>query len=86
MNRVKLTGLWKNTTKIDGHEYLSGNLSATATLQIWPNKFKRTDKDPDFNIFLVQKEPKKPEGTPPPSNSTPPSVSSGIDYLNEIPF
>lgn len=62
MNSIKLTGLWKGKTQVGGHEYLSGSLTATSSLQIWPNKFKRNERDPDFNLVIVQKEAKREDG------------------------
>jgi uncharacterized protein (DUF736 family) len=57
MNGVKLTGLWKNTSK-DGKTYLSGTLGAVRVL-VFPNEYKRTEKDPDFSLFLSPKEDKE---------------------------
>lgn len=51
--KAKLTGLWKNKGK-DGKTYLSGSLGVSA-LMIYPNGFKRSDKDPDYVAYLVQK-------------------------------
>ena len=56
MNGVKLTGLWKNTSK-DGKTYLSGSLGAVRVL-VFPNEYKKTEKDPDFNLLLSPKEDK----------------------------
>lgn len=64
MDGTRLTGVWKNKTK-DGKTYLSGNLGLSRLL-ILPNDFKRTEKDPDFNVFVCPQEKKdKPKnGTP----------------------
>jgi len=61
MNGVKLTGLWKNTGK-DGKTYLSGSLGGARVL-VFPNEFKRGEKDPDFNLVVTPREEKesKPE-------------------------
>ena len=56
--KVKLTGLWENTTT-KGEVYYSGSLG-TAKLLIFKNSFKEKDNDPDFNLFLAPKE-KKPD-------------------------
>lgn len=53
---VKLTGLWKNTK--DGKSYLSGSLG-TARVLVFPNEFKKDEKDPDYNLVLAPKEEKK---------------------------
>ncbi len=60
-SRLKLTGLWRNKTKNGDAEYISGNLTASTGIQIWPNKFKQTDKDPDFIMYIVQREVKRRE-------------------------
>jgi len=56
MNGVKLTGLWKNTSK-DGKPYLSGSLGAVRIL-VFPNEYKKGEKDPGFTLFLSPKEEK----------------------------
>jgi len=57
-NMIKLTGLWKNETK-DKKTYLSGNLTYGTKLLIFQNKFKETDKDPDYNAYIAVKEQKQ---------------------------
>lgn len=57
MNGVKLTGLWKNESK-DGESFLSGSLGGVRVL-VFKNKYKKTDKDPDFNLFFAPKEEKE---------------------------
>ena len=52
-NLVKLTGLWKRKSKKDGSQYLSGNLTPTATMIVLPNTHKRTDKEPDYIAFVT---------------------------------
>lgn len=49
---VKLTGLWKRKSKKDGSQYLSGNLTPTATMIVLPNTKKKTDKEPDYIAFV----------------------------------
>lgn len=88
--RVKLGGLWKNTAK-SGEQYLTGNFSASAGIKIFQNKFKNGEKDPDFIMYLVQKDIKKRE-TAESFNldiaanipSVDPMASSA--NLNDIPF
>jgi len=67
MNGVKLTGLWKNIGK-EGKTYLSGSLGGVRVL-VFANEFKKTEKDPDYNLFFSPKEEKesKPE-TPKPTD------------------
>jgi len=62
MDGTRLTGLWKEKTK-DGKAYLSGKLTATSRLLVFPNERKQNDKDPDFNVFVVpvEKRAEKPE-------------------------
>ena len=55
-SKAKLTGLWRNKGK-DGKTYLSGSLGVSA-LMVYPNGFKRSDKDPDYVAYLVQKDRK----------------------------
>ena len=52
-NLVKLTGLWKRKSKKDGSQYLSGNLTPTATMIVLPNTHKKTDKEPDYIAFVT---------------------------------
>lgn len=56
-NGVRLTGLWKNTSKTSGKNYLSGSLGA-ARLVVFPNEHKDSDKAPDFVAYLVPVEKK----------------------------
>jgi uncharacterized protein (DUF736 family) len=50
---IKVTSLWKNQGK--NGEFFSGNFSPNTRIIIFPNKYKRNDNDPDFNVFLTQK-------------------------------
>jgi hypothetical protein len=50
---IKLTGLWLNTK--DGKQYFSGSLGGAKVL-IFKNDYKKEDKHPDYNLFLVKKE------------------------------
>jgi hypothetical protein len=52
MDGVKITGLWKHKTK-DGHTYLSGTFSGITQLSVMPNTFKRSEKDPDYFVYVV---------------------------------
>jgi hypothetical protein len=53
--RVKLTSLWLKKAK-DGTVYIQGPLSNTANIFIYPNKYKRTDKDPDYTMSITTKK------------------------------
>ena len=59
MNGVKLTGLWKNTSK-EGKTFLSGTLGGVKVL-VFPNEYKKETSDPDFNLFFAPKEDKGSE-------------------------
>lgn len=49
--KLKLTALWSKTLG-NGTTIFTGKLG-DAQIEIWPNKFKQKDNQPDFNIFLV---------------------------------
>ena len=72
MEGTRLTGLWKNRDKA-GKVYLSGSLGL-ARLLVLPNDFKRTEKDPDYNVLLVPAEKR----TGPPASSTPKPEDDGL--------
>jgi len=50
--RIKLGGLWLNRTR-DGREYLSGKLSPTVKLLIFPNDFKSGENQPSHVMYLA---------------------------------
>jgi len=52
---IKLTGLWKSKTK-RGETLLSGSLNAVTSIVILPNSYKKSEKDPDSNIYLKARE------------------------------
>ena len=52
---IKLTGLWKSKTK-KGETLLSGSLNAVSSLVILPNTYKKTEKDPDFYVYLKARD------------------------------
>jgi hypothetical protein len=53
---VKLSGLWKQKTK-DGKPYLSGTIGGAKVL-VFPNEYKKTEKDPDYSLFVAPREEK----------------------------
>ena len=58
MDGVRLTGLWKEKGK-DGRTYLTGSLSPTARLMIFPNSHKKEGgKDPDYFLYVKVNEKK----------------------------
>lgn len=67
MDKLKLTGLWKNTDK-SGNTYLSGSISPIAGVVIMPNTFKKDgEKGPDYYLYLTPKDETKK--TPPPKDT-----------------
>lgn len=62
-NRIRLGAAWLNTDG-NGQQYLSGNLNGAVKLLIFPNGYKRTDNDPDYIIYLAQRDkPAQPANT-----------------------
>jgi len=56
---VRLTGLWRGTTK-DGGTYLSGSISPSSRLLIFANEEKGDgSKAPDYIVYIVPAEKKK---------------------------
>ncbi len=53
--RIKAAALWRNRTR-DGSEYLSGTWGRTRVL-IFSNGFKRGHTDPDFYLYLAERQP-----------------------------
>ena len=51
---IKITGLWKNEDR-NGNTYFSGYLGSAKVL-IFKNKYKETDKQPDYNMFVAPKK------------------------------
>lgn len=67
-NIVKLGGLWANKTR-DGKTFLSGSLGYSAQFMVFKNEYKKAEKDPDYIIYLGQKE-KKEKQDQKPANDT----------------
>ena len=57
---INFGGLWINKDK-NGNEYFSGNFGYGGKILIFPNAFKKGEKDPDY------KNDKKEEGNSAPS-------------------
>lgn len=63
MEKITLTGLWKNEDK-EGKTFLSGQISPGAVLFIMQNGFKEKDsKQPDY-IAYIAKAKKKEDSNP----------------------
>ncbi len=52
---VKLTGLWKLKTA-KGQTFLAGQLGVAKVL-IFKNGSKRSDKEPDYNLYIDEVKP-----------------------------
>ena len=66
---INFGGLWINKDK-NGNEYFSGNFGYGGKILIFPNTFKKGEKDPDYKISICakpDKNDKKEEGNPAPS-------------------
>lgn len=62
MDMIKLTGLWKATDK-NGNTYLSGALNGITQLAVMPNTYKRSEKDPDYFVYVRETKRKKEGGS-----------------------
>ncbi len=83
-DRIKIGSLWQSDLK-DGGIYLSGSFTYGTELLVWPNKFKKTDKEPDYVVYLCKREKKdfKPKG-----EKEAPDIGSAVfpPEINDIPF
>jgi hypothetical protein len=61
MAMIKLTGLWQTQGK-NGENYLRGNISKGAGFMVLKNQFRRSEKDPAHNLFIVENEKSKDAG------------------------
>ncbi len=52
---LQIGALWKKTRE-DGTEYLCGRFGDYATLHVFENNYKKTDKHPDFNVVISENE------------------------------
>lgn len=57
MDGTRLSGLWKQKDK-QGRTYLSGSLGS-ARLLVMPNDYKKTEKEPDYVVYVVPAEKKE---------------------------
>ncbi len=58
---VKLGALWKKKTA-DGHTtYLAGNLSDFCQISVMPNKYKKSEREPDYYLLVRQTKKKSHE-------------------------
>ena len=54
--KIPLGGLWANQMK-DGSMYFSGSLGQ-GKIVIFPNGYKEKDSDPDYKMYLTEKQKK----------------------------
>ena len=57
---IKIGGLWKNKDK-NGNDYFSGNFTYGTKLLVMSNTYKDKDNDPDYMVYIAQKEKKESE-------------------------
>jgi len=79
MALIPLGGLWKSRTK-KGEEMLSGDLGRGARLVILPNNRKSADNQPDFVMYVGEKESRDSGGSDPGGPGGPPPPGDPIPY------
>ena len=57
---IKVGGLWKNKDK-NGNDYFSGNFTYGTKLLVMTNSYKDKDNDPDYMVYIAQKDKKASE-------------------------
>ena len=57
---IKVGGLWKNKDK-NGYDYFSGNFTYGTKLLVMTNSYKDKENDPDYMVYIAQKEKKESE-------------------------
>ena len=57
MDRLKLTGLWKNTDR-KGDIYYAGSLSPGVRILIFKNSYKKEAREPDLILYVAPAEKK----------------------------
>lgn len=53
--RVKLGGMWLKTAK-DGTKYMMGPYTNGTNIMVYPNKYRKTEKDPDYIVSVGLKQ------------------------------
>lgn len=75
---IEIGALWKKKTK-DGVTYLKGTLNQNTDILILANKYKQSDKHPDYRIFFAEKKKEAEKPLPPKTNSIPlPSYEEAV--------
>jgi hypothetical protein len=80
---IQLTGLWENTDK-NRNTYYSGNLG-NAKLVIFKNTYKKEPKQPDYIIYLDEKE-KKDADPKQEQNEQSEQSQAPNSYDDDLPF
>ena len=57
---IKVGGLWKNQDK-NGNDYFSGYFTYGTKLLVMTNSYKDKDNDPDYMVYIAQKDKKESE-------------------------
>ena len=57
---IKVGWLWKNKDK-NGNDYFSGNFTYGTKLLVMTNSYKDKENDPDYMVYIAQKEKKESE-------------------------
>ena len=57
---IKVGGLWKNKDK-NCNDYFSGNFTYGTKLLVMTNSYKDKDNDPDYMVYIAQKDKKESE-------------------------
>jgi len=77
---IQIGALWRGITK-NGDEYFSGTLGNKARLVIFLNGYKKTDKHPDYLVYIAENKSLDDDGD---DEEHKPPVSITTD--NQIPF
>ena len=78
-DKVKLTGLWRNTTA-KGDMYLSGNVGLSKML-VFKNGYKEEGtNDPDYYVFLAPKKQQEEAGEYQASNPQPEEPTDDMPF------
>ena len=88
---IELGALWRRTSKTSGETYLSGTIQIDGKaieLRIFPNKYKKNDKQPDFRIMTegAEDQPAPRSSEPEIQTSTAPEYPEEQINPEDIPF
>ncbi len=76
MNGIRLGGLWSKQAQ-DGSWYIEGPFGQ-ANIRIYENKYKKSEKDPAYVMYVSEKA--KPQ-----QQTRPPQQSGGLSPRNQAP-